>query len=295
MSKRRIPDSERKTRSAAVSPAGERVRFLGLALSGGKADKASLAVVDYYPKHRKVFLSKLVDQIRNEPDFSADTRICELVEQFSEDAVSLSLDVPWRLPTSLRHANSRVGIETSKEPHVLWMWEHYRKINKKKKPKRIFTPYTERCVEMYVASELEEPFILNQALGANNAPLLARAAHLERRLKIPLIEVAPKISLWRIGRSLNIMKSHLRFHRHAVGGDEARKAILENLAQNNVVFLYAQDQKAMVENNHAFEAFITALTGFLKYKKLTEPRPTGFPEDEDWIEFPVPEIRWKEI
>ncbi len=263
-------------------------------MGGGKADKACLAVLDYYPEHQKVFLSRLVEKIKNEERSSADLKICQLVEEFSEGAESIALDVPWNPPLSFLSPSTE-SYETSQEPHILWMWKHYEKLNQKKKPRRLFTPYTQRCVEMYVSTELEEPFLLNQALGANNAPLLARAAYLQKRFPLPTLEVSPKIALWRIGRSLSLMKSHLRSHRNSVGGTEARRAVLQGLSENNVVFLYSQDQKAMAENNHSFEAFICALTGFLKYKKMTESRPAGFPKKEDWIEIPVEGIRWKDL
>lgn len=294
MRKGRIQNSQREPRTAAVTPVGKRVRFLGLSLGGGKADKACLAVLDYYPEHRKLFLTRLIEKIKNEEGASADLKICQLVEEFSEGTESIALDVPWRAPLEFL-SQSTASVEASQEPHILWMWKHYEQLNKKKRPKRLFTPYTQRCVEMYVATELEEPFLMNQALGANNAPLLARAAYLQRRFSLPTIEVFPKLALWRVGRSLGLMKSHLRSYRNSVGGAEARRAALQSLTENNVIFLYHQDQKSMVENNHAFESFLCALTGFLKYQEMTESRPPGFPKKEDWIEIPVLEIPWKDF
>lgn len=295
MSKRRVPSPQRTSRSPAVTPAGERVRFIGLSLSGGKADKACLAVVDYFPKHHKVFLSKLVDRIKNEELISADRKIFDLIEEHSEGAECVAFDVPWELPVSLREGNSAKDVETSKEPHIQWMRAHVEGLNKKKKPHKTFTPYTQRCVEMYVSNSLEEPFLMNHAMGANNAPLLARAAYLRRRIDLPAVEVHPRLALWRIGRSLDMMKSHLRLHRHAARGVDSRRVILQELSEHNVAFLYAQDQRLMIENSHAFEAFLCAYTAFLKYRGQTEPRPSGFPEKEDWIEIPVQKIRWKDL
>jgi hypothetical protein len=34
------------------------------------------------------------------------------------------------------------------------------------------------------------------------------------------------------------------------------------------------------------------LTAYLKFRSQTVRRPTGFPKDEIWIEFPVEEIDW---
>jgi hypothetical protein len=47
----------------------------------------------------------------------------------------------------------------------------------------------------------------------------------------------------------------------------------------------------MVDNNHGFEAFMNAFTAFLESKGLTEQRPEGFPEKEDWIAFPHKELK----
>ncbi len=150
----------------------------------------------------------------------------------------------------------------------------------------MFTPYTQRCVEAYVSHGLEENFEIHHALGSNLAPLAVRAHFILRRLDLPSIEVFPKLSVWRIGNSLKVAKSHLRFHKHAVGGDESRAQFLQSLSEKKEVFIYQQDMKSMVENNHAFEAFICAYTAYFKFMGQTEKRPTDFPDEAAWIEFP---------
>lgn len=288
--------SKKKASSETAGLYSDVHRFIGLSLGGGKSDKACMAVMEYYPKHKKVFLSRIIERIKSDENISADLKIHELIEQYHGTVEMVAFDVPFHLPLSLSEASDvKVGYENSTEPHIRWMWEHTKKIQQKKKPKKLFTPYTQRCVEMYVATELEEPFTMHHAMGANTAPLLARAMYIKRRLKLPAIEVFPKLSIWRLGRSLNVMKSHLRFHKHAIGGDESRKSILHALSTHNVAFVYDADVKLMIENNHAFEAFICALTAFLKYKGMTEPRPKGFPLKEDWIEFPTPSVKWNNL
>ncbi|WP_413293018.1 DUF429 domain-containing protein [Bdellovibrio sp. HCB185ZH] len=276
---------------ASENHAGEVHRFVGVSLGGGKMDKACVSVIEYYPKHNKVFLSRLVEKIKSDEVHSADFKIHEIIEQY--DGIDLlAFDVPFQLPNTLR--NPCCGeIETcNHQPHIKWMWDYTRKLHKKKKPRKLFTPYTQRCVEMYLSTEIEEPFHLQHAMGANMAPLLARAMFLKQKLNMNVIEVFPKLSLWRIGRSLHVMKSHLLFHKHAIGGDESRRAILHALSTHNIAFVYDQDVKLMIENSHAFESFICALTAFLSFKGLTEPRPEGFPSNEDWVEFPVSSIKW---
>lgn len=291
----RSPVKKKTTKKAVSSSSGDVHRFIGVSLGGGKADKACVSIIEYYPKHKKVFLSRLVERIKSDEVHSADFKIQEIIEQYHGSVESLAFDVPFHFPLALTASDHSRSYEFSTEPHIKWMWEYTRKLHKKKKPRKLFTPYTQRCVEMYVASELEEPFILSSAMGANMAPLLARAMYLEKRAKLPCIEVYPKLSVWRIGRALNVMKSHLRFHKHSLGGDESRRAILTALSTHNVAFVYDQDIKLMIENNHAFESFICALTAFLHFKEQTEPRPAGFPEKEDWIAFPKASIKWDTI
>lgn len=290
-----VKTSTKATQTALPAATSEVHRFVGVSLGGGKTDKACVAVVEYFPKYHKVFLSRLYEKIKSEDDLSGDLQIHEIISQYQGALESVSFDVPLQLPFCMTCKLQCPGYENCSVEHIEWMWEHYRKTQKKKKAKKLFTPYTERSVEMHLATELEEVFILPSALGANMAPLTARAHFIARRLEVPLIEVFPKLSVWRIGRSLQVMKSHLRFHKHAVGGDESRRQILHALSTHNVVFVYEQDVKSMVANNHAFEAFIGAFTAFLKFKGQTEVRPKGFPDNEAWIDFPRDNIKWDKI
>lgn len=290
MSERRIPSVERSTRQPFIKETPK--RFIGISLSGGKSDKACLAVIEYFEKYNKIFLVKLVEKIKNDEEISADLKIHDLVSSYGENVNFLCLDVPLQLPKCLRCDLPCPGYETCEEPEILWMWSYTKKKNAKKKPKKLFTPYTQRCVEMYLSSELEEPFILQHGLGSNVAPLTARAHFIQRRFEIPTLEVVPKLSIWRIGHGLKVMKRHLRFHKHSVAGDDSRRAILNALIDHDVAFVYQQDISLMVENNHAFEAFICALTGFLEYTKQTEPRPAHFPKNESWVAIPKKELRW---
>ena len=293
MSKRGISNDERSTSKPGVI--GKKHRFLGLSLAGGKTDKACLAVLEYYPEYKKIFLTKVLDKIKNEESISADLKLFETIDQNRTDAESLALDVPWQLPLCLRCKLKCPGYERCQEDQILWMWNYYKNKNMKKRPKKIFTPYTQRTVEMFLATELEEPFIVPHAMGANRAPVLARATFLQRRVSLPTIEVFPTLTLWRIGRSLNMIKSHLLYHRHSARGSESRRAILNSLNSANIAFVYEQDIRIMVENNHAFEAFLCSMTGFLKFMNLTEKRPDGFPKAEDWIDFPLKNIKWKSL
>ena len=267
-------------------------RFIGLSLGGGKTDKTSLAVVEYYPVQRKIFLSRLFDKIKSESDVTADLQIHRLITQFPAPVESVSFDVPLQLPKCVTCRLKCPGYEACDQPEIEWMWKQYRSQTKKKGPPRVFTPYTERCVEQFLQTELEEPFHLQHALGSNLAPLTARAHYLTRRLKVPSLEVFPKLSLWRIGNALHLPKSQLRFHRHWESGQSSRQAVLNKMMEKNVAFIYDQDVKTLVDSPQAFDSLICALTGLLSFLGHCEPRPKGFPRRESWVEIPKKLFVW---
>lgn len=267
-------------------------RFIGVSLGGGKTDKTCLSVIEYFPVQRKIFLSRLFDKIRSEGELSADTQLIRLITQSPPSLASVSFDVPLQVPKCFSCVHRCPGYEDCQEPEILWMWKHYREQKKKKSPPRLFTPYTERCVEQYLQTELEEPFHLPHALGSNLAPLTARAQYLIRRLRTPVREVFPKLSLWRIGNSLHVAKSHLRYHRHWEGGQNSRQIVLTKMMDKNLAFIYDQDVKTLIDSPQAFDSFLCALTGLLSFLGHTEPRPKGFPRAESWIEIPKKIFPW---
>jgi len=180
------------------------------------------------------------------------------------------------------------GYENCKEKEIVWMWKQHAKYKKKKKRVKLFTPYTQRAAEMYIASELEAEFHPQEALGSNMAPLTARAQYLLKRLpKGKLMEIFPKLSVSRIGQSLKLNRSHLDHYKHQVGGVESRQIFLQALLKRDIVFIYQQDFQKLIDNINSFDSFIAAFTGFLKFKDQCEEIPKDFPKGEGWIDFPV--------
>lgn len=295
MAKRKTSSDKKSTKSSEVSSESNVIRFIGISLAGGKSDKACVAILEYYPENKKLFLSRLFEKIKSDEQISGDLKIHDLIEQNIATTKYVAFDTPWKLPNCLTCKLKCPGYENCHEPHIEWMWHHQNDKLKKKRPKKLFTPYTQRSVELYLQTELEEKFTLHHAMGANIAPLLARAAFIQKRLTANCIEAYPKLTLWRLGQSLKLMKSHLRDHKAAFGGDISREHFLQSLNENNLAFVYNQDMKQMIENNHAFEAFLCGYTAFLKYKNLTVKRPKDFPANEDWIEFPIENIKLKDV
>lgn len=281
-------------------------RFAGVALGGGKTERTAVAVIEYYPESKRIFLRALRDKLKGEGELSSDETLFHLLTVEEVGLETIAFDAPLQLPKCIRCDLVCPGFEACRLPEIRWLWSEHESREKKKRPNKVFTPYTERCAEVAIANHLEEPFHPPHALGANAAPLAARAHFLARRITgkrvlnlakpestdPQLIEVYPKLSVWRIGRDLKVPKSHLRFHRHAVDSDESRHFFLKQLIEREITFIYQQDLKTLIESPQAFDALIAALTAFLKYRGQTVPRPDGFPKDEIWVEFPEEEIDW---
>ena len=269
---------------------------MGVSLGGGKTDKSCVAILDYFPEYGKVFLSQIVDrigpQLDTNPQISGDRVLTEILAHEGHGAELIALDVPLNMPVCIPCRLKCPGYEVCKVKEVAWMRKEHRHRAKRKKPNKMFTPYTERCVEIFLNNGLEESFHLSHALGANAAPLTARAQFLQKHLGNNLIEVAPEVSVWRIGRALRVPKTHLRFHKHSVGGDVSREIILSAICAKNAVFMYQQDIRLMATNSAAFDAFISAFTAYLQFRDQCEARPAGFPARAGWMAFPKEKISW---
>lgn len=261
-------------------------RFIGISLGGGKSDRTSIAVLEYYPGPQKLVLSKVLERLRGEGEISADLKLHEYVMQFGEQVGYVALDVPLTLPKCFVCRLKCPGYELCSEEEILWMWKQYRQGVLKKKGVRLFTPYTRRCAEVYWGNELEGGWSLGDALGANHAPLVARGRFIVRRWEYSTIEVLPRLSLLRWARKERLSRLQTENCRHAVYGNGAREYLLKNLSEKLPLFVYEQDRNLLIDYLGAFDSLWAALTAFWKFQKKCEERPRGFPKKEGWIEVP---------
>ncbi len=267
--------------------------FKGVALSGANSDKTAVADIEYFIKKNKIFLHGLKSKIKAEEGSSSDESLIKLLNNYLPKTKYISVNSSLSLPKCVKCRLQCPGIKACKVPEIVWQKKSYKEILKSKRKKKFITPYTRRCAEIYVSYFLEEKFDVSDAMGANHAPLMARMLYIQKHVKSQFIETFPKLSLWRIGRSLGIQKSYLRFHKHAVSGSEVREAIISQLIDSDVCFIYEEDRRTLIEDNQSFDAFICALTGVLKYKKMVEPKPKNYPPKAAWIEIPQQKLKFK--
>lgn len=124
--------SSKQKKVASDSSLGDVKRFVGLSLGGGKADKACLAVIEYYPKHRKIFLTKIYEKIKSDDDYSADSKILDILEENKKNLQTVAFDVPLNPPQCFVSDKCCGRIEKCKEPHVKWMWDYMQALHKKR-------------------------------------------------------------------------------------------------------------------------------------------------------------------
>ncbi len=267
------------------------VKFAGLTLGGGKGRKTCLAIIEYFIKEKKLFLTELHDKIEESDKLSADSKIIQILDKHKKELHSIGIDAPLKMPKCIRCRLRCPGHEKCQEPEIRWMWKLHKKKEPKKRPNKIFTPYTERCVEQYISAEIHQDLASDHALGSNRAPLAARAMYLKRRVHgVPTFEVMPKVSLWRLGQQVGLSKSQLLKYKTLTEGEDIRQRILDKWTEGDLSFIYHRDFKLMVKDAFAFESFICAYTTFLKSKGLCEKKPKGFPNSEPWIVFPKENI-----
>ncbi len=266
------------------------MRFIGVSLAGGKTDKTAISLLEFFPEENRLFLSRLVDRLKPSEQISGDSQVISELLMMKSPGAQVIFDTPFHLPQCLTCTLVCPGQEACNQPQIQWMRKFEENQRKKKRPKRMFTPYTQRAIDLYAQTELEESFFIQHAMGANQAPLLARAMFLKKRIDMPCFEALAGVAVWRIGRNFKIAKSHLRAFRKSVGGEEAREIFLENLAANTNTFIYDQDYRMLIRNHHCFEALICSFTGFLRHKDAVTLPPKEWPSGEDWPLFPVEEV-----
>lgn len=283
----------------------ESVRYIGIELAGAKNNKTALAVLEHYPKEKKLFLLDLHDRISGvqskQGPPSNDLAFVNLIEDLrhepsSSDAekTQLGVNVPLELPPCITCTRKNCPMPSHcTVPSVKWM----RQIHRKNRG-RDFTPYTQRPVELWlrhsVLPELPEwaEFEIDETLGGNRAPLTARMNFLKRHLaNLPIIEVLPKLSMAILAVHLGIHRRIASTYRHLEQGGHSREEIIERLSEAHGLFIYERDVRKLTTSLAAFDAFICAYTALLAHHGKTEKAPNGFPHSSGWIHYPKLKLR----
>lgn len=272
----------------------ESKRYLGLDLAGAKNDKTALAVLEYYPKEKKIFLLDIYEKI------SGDDSLVDLIEELEPGIARIGVNIPLDLPACITCTRKTCpSPQKCTVPTVKWMRESTRKLLKSREPRENkvkvldFTPYTQRPIELWVRYQVLPKlpqglrFEVDEALGGTKAPLTARMHYLQRHLsKMPLAEVWPKLSVAILAEQLGLEKRTIARYRHLEEGIHAREEIIEELADRHGLFIYERDIRKLAQSLSAFDGFICAYTALLSDNDQCAEVPSGFPSGAGWIQYP---------
>jgi hypothetical protein len=265
-------------------------RFLGLELAGAKNQKTSLAVLEFYPKERKLFLLDIFDRISAHEDQSSDEAVLEVIREESSENTYLGVNVPLNLPPCIPCQRKTCPLPAHcTVPAVKWMREITEQVQG-----RPFTPYTQRPIELWVRHLIlprlsdSALFEVDEALGGNKAPLTARMQFLNRHLpSLSIVEVWTKLTVAILATQMKIPSRTLASYRHIEDGINAREEILTHLVKHWELFIYERDLRKLSMSLTAFDAFVCAFTAFLSETKMCAPIPKGFSSSFGWIQYPL--------
>ena len=143
-------------------------RYLGLDLSGAKNAKTTLAVLEYYPKEKKVFLLDIHQGIGADETASSDEALIETILEHADEHpdLKMGINVPLTLPPCITCTRKTCPLpESCTVPEVKWMRNFMVKhvgLQPRKKTtskrnarlKEYFTPYTQRPIELLLKNEI---------------------------------------------------------------------------------------------------------------------------------------------
>jgi hypothetical protein len=265
-------------------------RYFGLELAGAKNQKTSLAVLEFYPKEKKIFLLDIFDRITQREDQTTDEALLEVIHEMDEDLAKIAVNVPLELPPCICCTRKDCASPSQcLHPSVKWVNANFKKSPKSKE----FTPYTQRPIEIWIRHEVfpqlpkTSLFEIDETLGGNKAPLTARMHFLKKHLSgIALVEVWPKLSVAILAHQMGIPKRVVSTYRQLENGIQSREEILTRLAKEREIFIYEADMRKLSQSLACFDAFICAFTALLSDQNECVKAPTGFPINSGWIEYP---------
>jgi hypothetical protein len=266
-------------------------RFIGLDLTGAKNSKTTIAVLEFFPREKKLFVLDVQGGIGPEPEHSGDAVLTETLIEHAENHENpiLSVNSALTLPPCIQ-CTRKVCNKECASPEVKWM----RTFAKNNGMSQTFTPYTQRPVELFlkhwITNHLPERlcFEIDETLGGNRAPLSARMNFLKRSLedRFELQECHSKLSAVLLGLEFKIPHRVLERYRSLEEGVSAREDLLHQLMDRLNLFIYERDRKKLAEHLNSFDAFICATSAWIASERGQIKAPKGFLLSSGWITIP---------
>jgi predicted nuclease with RNAse H fold len=260
--------------------------FIGIDLGGGKGKHTGVARLTLGSEPGAPLEVRFVaTAIGGEPFH--DDPLCAFLGEH-RDAI-VAIDAPLTLPACGRcRLPACPGVEACVDSAVVWLRGAAGEIRASEPGRRkpAITPYTQRATEIIL--QRDHGIVPRETLGQGMGPLTARAVHLVKRLEQlgfrhlrDLIEVYPRATLHRL-----FGERVARRYRRQPGTWETRAGVLESLGPS-LVFAAGSGfaREACLENDHCFDALISAYTAYL-YERDGWTIPEGIFATDGWIWVP---------
>ncbi len=268
------------------------LNFLGICLRGAKSHHTVALSLEYFEVSKKIFLREIFDihstqEMENLGDYKdADLWLRKIIDQ-QNNLQCVSINAPLSLPSAFIEGSlKKTQLESRLQTEMNWV--------KEQRIQQTYLPYLQRPCEVYL-NHLFATQDLEPALGANLAPLAARALYLRSFYpQQKWLETYPKINL-RIWHKVFGTDSDIGKHfNHFEKGPEARKLVLLRMRELGFCFIYEADFDLLSESKYHFQAFFIACQGLLEPWNLQEPYPLNFPVKEN-ISFPGLNLSWESL
>lgn len=269
-------------------------RTYGLELTGPRVPRSTVAVLDYYPKSKRLILTDLVA-----PGIETEDLDQALIAYFDAHLGERALIKKSRIAT-----NAPLGFPpflakkmgTSRNTYneeVEWMESTWTKL--KPQPRR-FLDYVHRPVEIYLRHLCPERFAFADAIGSNQALLTSRILKLKENIKSKMHECSPRASFYRICKSLRARTFILKSYSSLSDGLEARKDFMQLLQKRMPeLFIFEESMENLILHLHAFHAFTMALSLHIDNMGYCERPPPHFPKKSGWMILPRQHIDWDKL
>lgn len=263
-------------------------RIIGVDLGGGKGKNTAIALLSAHKDYAHVEF--LGTQSPTE-DYFHDATLIEWIMEHSDDAV-LAINAPLRSTVCMRCRLPKcAGLDECSDPVIAWFRTEGNRLVPRSSRDRLkppTTPYTQRACELW----LQHRYGIRprEALGQGMGPITARAHYihraLERRftLNVNLIEVYPRATI-----QVLFGDAMAERYKREANPSETRLFVLDALRGS----VRGDCYDTCVNNDHAFDALVSAYTAYLWMKERWEI-PVEHREiflQDGWIWFPPPQPR----
>ena len=270
-------------------------RFIGVDLGGGRGKTTAIAVVRLGAGDTAEVVE--VATRANKLAWTDETLVQRLAVQ--DPDVAIAIDAPLTQSACNRCERPVCpGMEACADPAVVWLRSEGRALVRKVAAETVggssrpslsaqarLAPYTHRATD--VVMTYERGLLPMSALGAANGTISARAHQLRRRLRGAgfelhrnLIEVSPAATVAALcGARM------ARGYKRDADPWRTRALILEKLSDLSFAPQSRMAREDVLQNDHCFDAVISAYTAFL-WAREGWPTPDGCFEEDGWIVTP---------